>query len=207
MGTDIQEVDYKKLPTYANGMRTEGRKLNSSIISAYTEIGNLSKSWYGVRYDTLVTEVNKLTTDVNAMLDLVVDTIPFTLQTVANNYAKVDGGTTAAATNMKPTAVANVQKSNKQTMRFVESDVSTSKDAIFRNFSNAEKSMDIIQQIFNNDVLRIWRSEAAKEYSKKFTTLKSNISTSIKNVKTSFDKLVADTMNDMKSTESANTVS
>ena len=207
MGTNIESVDYKKLPSYANEMRTTGKALNNSMTKAYTEIGNLSNNWYGVRYDALVTECNKIVPNINEMLDFVVATIPYTLQTIASNYAKVDGGSTAAPTNQKATKITNVKKSGKDTMKFVESSVNSSKSTIFNSFKDAISKMDSIESTFNSKIKGAWKSDAANAYAKKFSQLKSEITTSIGNIQKSFDKLVEQTIQDMSKTENANTVS
>lgn len=207
MGANIESVDYKKLPGYANEMRSTGRKLNQAMTKAYTEIGNLQRSWYGVRYDALVKECNKIIPDINSMLDLVVDTIPYTLQTVAKNYAGVDQSSTAAPSNQKATKITNVKESGKDTLKFMEGNVQTAKTTIFNQFKTASNEMDAIENIFNSKIKNAWKSDAATSYASKFKQLKSSISTSIKNIQQSFDKLVQQTIQDMGQTEKANTVS
>lgn len=203
----IEEVDYKKLPGYASEMRKEGVNLNTQLTNAYTKMGTMSKDWYGVRYDALVDECNKIVPQINEMLNLVIDTIPFTLQTIANNYAKVDGGSTAAATNQKAKNITNVKKSGKTTMRFVEASVSSDKSNIFGDFRNAQDKMTAIEQIFNSKIKNAWKSDASNQYAKKFATLKNEVSTSISNIQKSFDQLMQQALDDMKKTEQANTVS
>lgn len=202
----IEEVDYKKLPGIANEMRKEGVNLNKEITKAYTKMGTMGKDWYGIRYDALMEECNKIVPQINEMLNMVIDKIPFTLQTIANNYAKVDGGSTSAATNQKENKITKIKKSGKKTMRFVESNVNSAKTEIFTSFTNALNKMNTIEQIFNSKVKSAWKSDAANAYSKKFSKLKSDISTSITNIRKSFDKLMDQTLKDMKKTETANTV-
>lgn len=207
MGTNIETVDYKKLPGIANKMRSDGKDLNKNLVKAYSEIGKLQKSWYGKRYDALVTECNKLINDINKMTELVVDTIPYTLQTIAKNYASVDGGSTTSPSKESPTKITEVSKSGKETMKFIESDVDSSKTTIFNAFKEANNKMDSIENIFNGEVKSAWKSDAANTYASKFKKLKSNVSKSLDNIRTSFDKLVKQTITDMQKTEKANTVS
>lgn len=202
----IDEVNYKILPSHAASMRSEGTKLNRHLINAYNKIGVMGGDWYGVRYDALVTECNKIIPEINDMLKLVVDTIPFTLQQIANNYAKVDGSSTAVPTNQNPTNITEVAKSGKTTMRFIEGKVSSMKTDIFTDFKNALQSMDTIEQLFNSNIKSAWKSDAATRYASKFAELKSSIATSLNNVKTSFDRLVQETIADMKHVEQSNTV-
>ncbi len=207
MGVNIESVDYKKLPGYASEMRTAGTRLNKSMADAYTAIGDLQKSWYGVRYDALVKECNKIVPDINAMLKLVVNTIPTTLQTVAKNYASVDTSSTAAPKPQDAKEIVNAKPSGKDTLKFMQANVQTSKTTIFNNFKAASNEMDSIESIFNSKIKNAWKSDAANAYARKFKQLKSNISTSIKNIQQSFDKLVEQTINDMGKTEKNNTVS
>ena len=51
-----------------------------------------------------------------------------------------------------------------------------------------------------------WKSEAAEAFKTKFTKLKANIVAAFENLDTQFTKLMAQTMEDVQASESANTV-
>lgn len=204
MATKISSVNYKDIPSKTKKMRTEGQNLNKEISNAYTSIGNMSKNWYGKRYNTLVESFNKMIPSLNEMLKLVLSDIPDTLDTVASNYAKADGDTISKSSTISPKKISNVSKSNATGMRFIESDVKTTKLNVEKNFKNAITSMDTIQKIYNSID---WKSDAASAFDNKFKTLKNNITTSFEDIKKQFNELMTQTINDMSSTEKANTVS
>ena len=88
----IDHVDYEAMPRQAKAMREYALELNSELRAAYTNIGEMHNSWYGVRYNELVKDFNELIPQINDLLKLVVTEIPFAVETVANNYAQADKG-------------------------------------------------------------------------------------------------------------------
>ena len=100
----IDHVDYEAMPRQAKAMREYALELNSELRAAYTNIGEMHNSWYGVRYNELVKDFNELVPQVNDLLKLVVTDIPFAIETIANNYAQADKGqnvTSAEETSAK----------------------------------------------------------------------------------------------------------
>lgn len=204
MATKISSVNYKEIPSKTSKMRTEGQTLNKEITTAYNSIGTMSRSWYGKRYNTLVESFNKMIPSLNEMLKLVVSDIPDTLDTVASNYAKADGDTVPKSSKVSPKSISNVSKSNATGMRFIESEVKTTKSNVEKNFQKAISSMNTIQTIYKGID---WKSDAASAFESKFKTLKEKITTSFADIKKQFNTLMEQTITDMSATEKANTVS
>ena len=88
----IDHVDYEAMPRQAKQMREYAIELNGEIRTAYSNVGEMHNSWYGIRYNELVKDFNELVPQVNDLLKLVVTDIPFAVETIANNYAQADKG-------------------------------------------------------------------------------------------------------------------
>jgi len=200
----IQTVDYVKMPVQAKEMREEAKILNKELEIAYQNIKDMHEVWYGIRYNELVDSFNNMIPALNEMLLLVVTEIPYTLETIANNYSKADtGGNVVTANNDGPKKIINLSKSDDVGLRFLTTEVSGVKQKVSTNFSNARESMDKIEVIYSKVV---WESEAAQAFKVKFKTLKNQIATSFENINTQFKKLMEQTEQDIENTEKANTV-
>ena len=56
----IMNVDYEAMPNQAKQMRQYAIELNNEFKTAYSYIGDMHNSWYGVRYNELVRDFNNL---------------------------------------------------------------------------------------------------------------------------------------------------
>ncbi len=204
MGTNISTVDYKQIPSKARQMQSEGQALNSELTSAYNSIGQMSKSWYGKRYNELVKSFNNIINSLNDMLKLVITDIPDTLNTVAKNYASADGDSVSSISSASPKRITNIANSTATGMRFIESEVNTTKLNVEKNFANAKQKMENIKTIYNGIT---WQGDAATAFKSKFNQLKSQIDQSLDDLKRQFSQLMQQTISDMQATEKANTVS
>lgn len=201
---NIQSVDYEKMPSYAKKMREQGNNLNKEITSAYTNLKNMKKSWYGVRYNTLVKSFNKMIPSLNQMLTLVVTDIPFSLETVANNFSSADKGRKVVTATKSPAKkLTNVSESKDVGLHFVTSEVDAKRESIAKNFNKAKELMNEIERTYKQIN---WRSESADAFKAKFTKLKAEIVKSFESIENQFRKLMNQALEDMKKTENANTV-
>lgn len=201
---NITRVDYEAIPRQAMSMRTHGKELNNEIFAAYQSIEEMHKSWYGKRYNALVAEFNKIIPNLNELLELVVDELPFTLETVANNYALADTGSgVARAAKETPRKLTNINSSSDIGMKFVTSEVETVQQTISRNFDSAKEKMDMIE----SEYAKIsWQSEAADAFKVRFRKLKTEIVRSFEELKSQFTTLMNQTKDDIQRTENANTI-
>ena len=200
----IQTVDYEKMPSQAKQMRAEGKALNTEMTKAYKSIADMHSSWYGKRYNELVKSFNEIIPQLNDILSLVVTEIPSTLEKVANNYSQEDRGeNVTSVSNEECDRITEIAQSNDVGMRFMASNVENTKNQVKSNFENANADLNEIQSIFS----RVnWESDAATAFKERFNSLKNQISQSFENLNNEFTKQVTDTINDMATTESANTV-
>lgn len=200
----IEGVDYEAMPGQANEMRGHGRQLNTELSKVYSSVEEMHNSWYGKRYNELVKAFNEMIPQLNDMLELVVAEIPYTLETIANNYSQADRGqnvTTASQEN--PNKLSNLAIYNDVGMKFLTNNVNAIQQSISTNFNNAKDQLDRIEVVYGKVQ---WRSEAAEAFKTRFTKLKRDIETSFENINTEFTKLMEQTQQDIDNAEKANTV-
>lgn len=202
---NIQAVDYRNMATQAVNIRNSAKELNTQVSNAYAEITNMHNDWYGKRYNALVGEFNKLVPDVNNLLQLVVDEIPTTLITIANNYSQADGeGKVGNASAEGYTQITTIDTPEDVGMKFVTTNVEQTRTKVENKFDSAKGKMTDIQTTLNKIS---WNSDAATAFKNKFTSLKTKIETSFDNIKSSFTTLANAARDDIESAETANTVS
>lgn len=200
----IMEVDYEAIPAKAKRIRVQGQELNNEITTAYTSIANMHNSWYGQRYNALVTLFNNLIPQINEMLVLTVQEIPFALETVANNYAQADKGSNVVGVERTdPKKVSNLTIPNDVGMKFLSSEVTNVKESVSTNFKNAKSKMSEIESTYSQIN---WQSEASEAFKTKFTKLKQQIISAFEQIDAQFTKLMTEALNDVQSTEKSNTI-
>lgn len=200
----IQTVDYEQMARQAKAMRTNGVGFNTEVTNAYNSIGEMHSVWYGIRYNELVKAFNEMTNSLNEMLNLVVGEIPFTMETIANNYSQADkGANVTSAVKEAPKKISNLPISNDVGMRFVTESVSTTQNNVSNNFKKAKELMNAIETEYEKIT---WQSEASEAFKAKFKKLKSEIVTAFDNIDSDFTKLMNQTKEDIQSAENANTL-
>lgn len=201
---NITQVDYEAIPSIARQMRTLGQELNSELTASYASITNLHNYWYGKRYNELVKGFNSMVVGLNELLNLVVGDIPYALETVANNYGQADKGMNiTSAVKTEPRRVTELAIPNDVGMKFLTNEVTNVRNSVSTNFSKAKDKMSSIELTFNKIT---WQSEAATAFRSKFKTLRDQILKSLDDIEVSFKNLMTQALNDMQSTENANTV-
>lgn len=200
----IMNVDYEAIPGQANSMRANGKELNAEISEAYTSITNMHDCWYGKRYNELVKSFNQIIPQVNELLELVVGEIPFTLETIANNYSQADQGRNATVAHKEaPRKITNITVQNDIGMKFLTSEVTSTQQKVSRNFQKAKEKMNTIESDYGKIQ---WQSEASEAFKAKFTKLKNEIINAFDDINTQFTQLMKQTAEDIQSAENANTV-
>lgn len=200
----IQNVDYEAMAGQAKEMRGYGRQLNNEMTKAYSNVADMHNSWYGKRYNELVKSFNEMIPQLNEMLILVVTEVPYALENIANNYSQADRGqNVTAASNEAPNKLTNLSLSNDVGMKFMTSNVYTTRQNISTNFKNAKDQMDRVESAYSKIQ---WQSEASEAFKSKFTKLKNDIVTAFENINTQFTKLMQQTEQDIENAEKANNV-
>lgn len=201
---NIQQVDYEQMAKQATQMRRNGVSFNTELSNAYRSIADMHSVWYGKRYNELVKAFNEMTTSINEMLNLVVSEIPFTLETIANNYSQADkGSNVTSASKEAPKKVANLSISNEVGMKFITESVNSTQTNVSNNFTKAKELMNTIESDYGKIK---WQSEASEAFKAKFRKLKNEIVTAFENINKDFTKLMNQTKEDIQAAESANTL-
>ena len=171
---------------------------------AYQKITDMHAVWYGIRYNSLVKEFNKIIPQINDLLNLVVGEIPFALETIANNYAQADkGANVTSAQKTQPNRIMDIAIRSDIGMRFITGEVEQIQTQVTSNLNDAKAKMDAIEATYAQIQ---WQSEASDAFRSTFTRLKSQIVASFENIKSQFTKLMTQTQQDIQSAETSNTV-
>lgn len=200
----IDHVDYESMPRQAKQMRGYALELNGELRTAYSNVGEMHNSWYGIRYNELVKDFNELVPQVNELLKLVVTDIPFAIETIANNYSQADRGQNATSAEETPAnKIENLPILDDVGMRFMSGEVASTQKVVSEKFESSKELMNQIETEYNKVE---WQSEAAESFRNKFNQLKNNILASFDNINNQFVKLMAQTQHDIETAEKANTV-
>ena len=200
----IDRVDYVAMPGQAKKMREYALELNSELKAAYSNVAEMHNAWYGIRYNELVKDFNGLVEQINELLDLVVTKVPFTIETIANNYSKADKDQNVVSA--EETAVNKIEEleiTNDVGMRFMTEDVENTQRTISEKFEQSKELMNKIQAEYD----RVdWESEASEAFKAKIKELKDSITMAFDNINDQFIKLMTKTQQDIENTEKAKTV-
>ena len=200
----IDNVDYEGIPSKAKRMREVGQAMNKTLFKIYNDVYGMHNHWYGVRYNDLVKSFNTLVPNLNEILKLVVDEIPFALENIANNYSKADKGVpVTSAISTAPTKIQELAIRNDVGMRFLTNEVTTIHSNVKKDFESVVTNMNEIQEVFSQVN---WNSDAATVYRNKLNTLKRSIIDQIDEVNSKFDSSMTQTEQDIQNAETANTV-
>ena len=194
----IDHVDYEAMPRQAKAMREYALELNNELRTAYSNVGEMHNSWYGVRYNELVKDFNELIPQVNDLLKLVVTEIPFAVETIANNYAQADKGqNVTSAEETSANNIENLPITNDVGMRFMTAEVANTQRSVSEKFDASKEA----------EYNRVeWQSEASESFKARFNKLKNDILMAFDNINNEFSKLMTQTQQDIETTEKANTV-
>ena len=200
----IDRVDYVAMPGQAKKLREYALELNSELKAAYSNVAEMHNAGYGIRYNELVKDFNGLVEQINELLDLVVTKVPFTIETIANNYSKADKDQNVVSA--EETAVNKIEEleiTNDVGMRFMTEDVENTQRTISEKFEQSKELMNKIQAEYD----RVdWESEASEAFKAKIKELKDSITMAFDNINDQFIKLMTKTQQDIENTEKANTV-
>ena len=200
----IDHVDYEAMPRQAKAMRENALELNNELRTAYSNVGEMHNSWYGVRYNELVKDFNELIPQVNDLLKLVVTEIPFAVETIANNYAQADKGqNVTSAEETSANNIENLPITNDVGMRFMTAEVANTQRSVSEKFDASKELMNKIEAEYNRVE---WQSEASESFKARFNKLKNDILMAFDNINNEFSKLMTQTQQDIETTEKANTV-
>lgn len=202
---NIGNVDYMSIPAKTDQMRGVGRELNEKMQNMYDKIKELHEFWYGERYNRLVEGFNKIRPSVNNIVELIFTQLPASLDTIANNYSKLDRSMNIrTVSDEKPRIIEELPKMDDTgKFRFISNSVAEVKQEVEAKISKGIELIDEFENIYRTID---WESDAATAYQSLFAKLKEEVVTSLNNLKKDFTELMLQAEQDAKLTEDTNTV-
>ena len=202
---NIGNVDYMSIPAKTDQMRGVGRELNEKMQNMYDKIKELHEFWYGERYNRLVEGFNKIRPSVNNIVELIFTQLPSSLDTIANNYSKLDRSMNIrTVSEEKPRIIEELPKMDDTgKFRFISNSVADVKQDVEAKISKGIELIDEFENIYRTID---WESDAATAYQSLFARLKEEVVTSLNNLKKDFTELMLQAEQDAKLTEDTNTV-
>ena len=193
------------IPAKTDQMRGVGRELNEKMQNMYDKIRELHEFWYGERYNRLVEGFNKIRPSVNNIVELIFTQLPASLDTIANNYSKLDRSMNIrTVSDEKPRIIEELPKMDDTgKFRFISNSVAEVKQEVEAKISKGIELIDEFENIYRTID---WESDAATAYQSLFAKLKEEVVTSLNNLKKDFTELMLQAEQDAKLTEDTNTV-
>ena len=204
MEANIDSVDYEAMPGQIQELRSLGQSINEEVTRAFQSISEMHSSWYGEQYNKLVQKFNDLIPELNSLLHLVVGEIPYTLETIANNYARYEElPDLVTAKNTEPKQIQPLPIIKDVGMRILTERVEPVKIQVSGNFA---KVIEYTEAIGSKFAQINWKSDSSKVFEENLSKLKASIITSFEDLKAQFTNLMNETIEASKNLEKANTL-
>lgn len=199
---NVKKVVYEDLPNQAQEVRKTAQEMNNEFQSIYKSVDNLRENWYGQRYNDLLTSLNNASADFNSIIDLMQRELPYTLETIANNYSRVDRGQNIVRPdNTKPQKIASIPYSDEFGIKFQTTEIEQTKSKCISSFAFIEGALNNMQGMIDN---MSWESSSSDKFKSEYQELKTKITDTINGIKSQFDKSVVQTIADYKITDIPN---
>ena len=200
------KVDYKSFPDIIRQIRVDAHDINLEIKEAFIAMNQCHSVWTGDRYNTMVEKFNGIVDDVNKILVLIVRDIPFTLETIYNNYEDHNTDTKKGVVTT-PVSIIPLEVPGEEPLSILGNDESVVQPYINRvtnSFDTSTKKLEKIQNYINN---LEWQGTARTELVTSLASLKNKITISFESISDSFKKLVEESVDAILRAESSNNVS
>ena len=197
------KVDYESFPGAVSTIRSQASELNSELTSAFKAIEETHSVWTGNRYNELAKKFSDIVTDVNDILSLVVTTIPYTLEQIANNYEAADNETDAVTAKREEPTKVSVTVPGKEILYIDSSAVDPYKSTVKTALENAKGNMNSIESTVSG---LTWEGQSSETYKGRLTELKTSLSSAFDDINTSFDVLASAAQAEFEKAEAANNI-
>lgn len=200
---------YETFANYAGKIEAAGAELYKLISDSYKKLEDLHSDdgWKGVRYVDLVKSFNKITSDLNDMIQDVQYGIPNALRTMGTNYGNFDTGSFSSGSSADASKITDIPEPQDNYIAFVEEVIESAKQTVSDNFSTAKDKITAAKQtIIDMNSNGDWIGAAQQAYEAKLSTYETKIHSSLDSLISDYEKAMSDTINDMNATENANTV-
>ena len=197
------KVDYESFPGAVSTIRSQASELNSELTSAFKAIEETHSVWTGNRYNELAKKFSDIVNDVNDILSLVVTTIPYTLEQIANNYEAADNETDAVAAKREEPTKVSVTVPGKEILYIDSSAVDPYKSTVKTALENAKGNMNSIESTVSG---LTWEGQSSETYKGRLTKLKTSLSSAFDDINSSFDVLASAAQAEFEKAEAANNI-
>ena len=197
--------DYNSMSKLAQEIRDEGKLINNSLITAYNEVKSMydASEWRGISYNELVGDFQKISPDLEEILKIVVQNVPYALETVANNYSVADSGSKVKpAVNEPPKKLPTLILGQTKYMQYEEGKIATRADKICKELDSVINRIDSIDAKFGKIQ---WEGIAADAFKVKFKNLKNKTKSALESIRKQFKQIIDTRKENMRRTEKANT--
>lgn len=203
------KANYQSFANYAGKIETAGNELYNLVNDSYKKLEELHNDdgWQGVRYVELVKSFNKITSDLNDIINDVSYGIPNALRTMGTNYGNFDTDSFSSGSSSDAKKVSDIMEPQDSAIVFNESAVETAKSEVSSNFSDAKEKITIAKEtIMDMNSNGDWAGDAYDKYAEKLTTYETKIHSSLDQLVSDYEQAMNNTIADANKTETANTV-
>ena len=206
--------EYKVLFPIGNKMRERALEIYNSIVNARNALESMHLTWDGSQWNALATKWNGTIEFFHAALDVLVKTVPETMESISIGYSLSDSGSAIGEitrASYEPLAVLPMGVETNLTLS--NGDASTEReyqDEVDKFFRQAKESLDEMKTILDGTKdCGVWEGKAAEDSRNNFNNTYNLISTDIEAIKEAVKKNINEAIaeiqaGDQRAIENAN---
>lgn len=189
------DMDYQEIVDAVKKFVNYGDTVQQNVKSAWQEFENMSSSWGGNSYNTLVTSVNSANDKLNNRFNKIMVTLPAELHAKAQSYASVDQVTLANFSEPTVVTLTDIPTIDKgTTITFSSSGVTSSRDAIINYFDTAKDAIAEAMDLATN-LRQTWNDAEGDKNLSKLREAYRNIKQQLVDIQTVLKKAVTAQIN------------
>lgn len=164
------KADYNDMVMKANELSSQGREISKLIADAYLAVDELKpEKWGGKRYNTVISEFNKIVDSLNQLNEIIVFEIPNEICNAAYDYGANFEGASMPARSIESKNTVNIIANCDETLLDFKADiVNDTLSNVKTNFGTVEKMLDDYKLKVN---ALIWEGDAANSVKKTLENL------------------------------------
>lgn len=195
---------YDDMSSKSADIKKWGEKLYNDLKECYKTVSDLHNTWKGKRYQDLVVEFNKMTENLNNILDVTGD-FATNIDQIGKNYKGADHSHDAAkAAKVDLGKLNNLDTANEfDFIDFNEDDATACYNKVGKYFENSGTYMDNIMSVING---LSWTGTAQEADVAKFKELTDKIKTQMSKLIDNFKAQINAAKNDIVTAENTNII-
>ena len=159
---DISSIDYDAVAEGAVKLSNYADSMQESIKSAFSEITNMSESWKGGSYDSVVKAINKAVNRLNTLFEKTVYTLPSQIYQKALSTAAGDSSDlTISSSFASPITLTELSTTDVRKLTFKSSSVADYQSKIKSDFTQAHDYAENARELAS-DLKDEWDSTAGR---------------------------------------------